>query len=90
MREYRPANIRLIIVAVADSISCSFHWRIYMKERKNWMMALDRSLHIRPGRQAGNGFVNQISTEGAARQRVSRLQRSSNPQNLSRPDGRAY
>jgi hypothetical protein len=44
----------------------------------------------RPGRQAGNGFVNEISTEGAAPQRVSRLQRSFNPLNLSRPDGRAY
>jgi hypothetical protein len=44
----------------------------------------------RPGRQAGIGFVNDISTEGAARQRVSRLQRSSNSLNLSRPDGRAY
>jgi hypothetical protein len=44
----------------------------------------------RPGRQAGNGFVNEISTEGAAQQRVSRLLRSSNPLNLSRPDGRAY
>jgi predicted secreted protein len=25
MREYRPANIRLIIVAVADSVPCSVH-----------------------------------------------------------------
>jgi hypothetical protein len=41
----------------------------------------------RPGRQAGRGFVNEMSTEGAAQQRVSRLQRSSNPPNLSRPDG---
>jgi hypothetical protein len=44
----------------------------------------------RPGRQAGNGFAKEISTEGAAQQRVSRLQRSFNPLNLSRPDGRAY
>jgi hypothetical protein len=44
----------------------------------------------RPGRQAGNGFDKEMSTEGAAQQRVSRLQRSSNPLNLSRPDGRAY
>jgi hypothetical protein len=44
----------------------------------------------RPGRQAGKGCVNEMSTEGAAQQRVSRLQRSSNPLNLSRPDGRAY
>jgi hypothetical protein len=44
----------------------------------------------RPGRQAGNGFAGEISTEGAAQQLVSRLQRSSNPLNLSRPDGRAY
>jgi hypothetical protein len=44
----------------------------------------------RPGRQAGKGFVNEMSTEGAAQQCVPRLQRSSNPLNLSRPDGRAY
>ena len=44
----------------------------------------------RPGRQAGKGFVSEISTEGAAQQRVSRFRRSSNPLNLSRPDGRAY
>jgi hypothetical protein len=44
----------------------------------------------RPGSQAGKGFANEMSTEGAAQQRVSRLQRSSNPPNLSRPDGRAY
>jgi hypothetical protein len=44
----------------------------------------------RPGRQAGNKFVVEISTEGAAQQCVSRLQRSSNPLNLSRPDGRTY
>jgi hypothetical protein len=42
---------------------------------------------IGPARQAGKGFVNEMSTEGAAQQRVSRLQRSSNPPNLSRPDG---
>ena len=44
----------------------------------------------RPGRQAGKGFVNEMSAEGAAHQRVARLRRSSNPLNLSRPDGRAY
>jgi hypothetical protein len=44
----------------------------------------------RPDRQAGKGFVNEMSTEGAAQQRVARLQRSSNPLDLSRPDGRAY
>jgi hypothetical protein len=44
----------------------------------------------RPGRQAGNGIVIEIRAEGAAQQRVSRLQRSFNPLNLSRPDGRAY
>jgi hypothetical protein len=44
----------------------------------------------RPGRQAGSGYVNEISAEGATLQRVSRLQRSSNPLNPSRPDGRAY
>jgi hypothetical protein len=44
----------------------------------------------RPGRQAGNGFVGKISAEGAAQQRVSRLQRSLNLLSLSRPDGRAY
>jgi hypothetical protein len=40
----------------------------------------------RPGHQAGKRFINEISAEGAAQQRVSRLQRSSNPPNLSRPD----
>jgi hypothetical protein len=44
----------------------------------------------RPGRQSGKGFFNEISTEGAAQQRVSHLRRSSNPLNLSGPDGRAY
>jgi hypothetical protein len=44
----------------------------------------------RPGRQAGKGFVKEMSAEGAAQQLVSRLQRSFNPPNLSRPDGRAY
>jgi hypothetical protein len=44
----------------------------------------------RPGRQAGKSFVNEMSTDGAAQQRVARVQRSSNPQNLSRLDGRAY
>jgi hypothetical protein len=29
----------------------------------------------RPGRQAGNGFVDEISAEGAAQQRVSHLRR---------------
>jgi hypothetical protein len=33
----------------------------------------------KPGRQAGNGFVGKISAEGAAQQRVSRVQRSFNP-----------
>jgi hypothetical protein len=40
----------------------------------------------RPSRQAGNGFAKEISTKGAAQQRVSRLQRSSNPLTLSWPD----
>ena len=44
----------------------------------------------RPGRQAGNGFASEMSTEGAVHQRVSRLQRSFHSSNLSRPDGRAY
>jgi hypothetical protein len=44
----------------------------------------------RPGRQAGKGFCDEISAEDAAQQRVSRLQRSFNPLNVSRPDGRAY
>jgi crotonobetainyl-CoA:carnitine CoA-transferase CaiB-like acyl-CoA transferase len=44
----------------------------------------------RPGRQAGNGIVDEMSAEGAAQHRVSRLQRSSEALNLSRPDGRAY
>jgi hypothetical protein len=44
----------------------------------------------KPGRQAGKGVVNERSTEGAAQQRVSHLQRSSTPLNFTRPDGRAY
>jgi hypothetical protein len=43
-----------------------------------------------PGRQAGNVFGSEMSAEGAAHQRVSRLQRSFNLLNLSQPDGRAY
>jgi hypothetical protein len=43
-----------------------------------------------PGRQGGHGVGRVMSNEGAAQQRVSRLQRSSDPLKLSRPNGRAY
>jgi hypothetical protein len=44
----------------------------------------------KPGRQAGNRIVDEISAEGAAPQLVSRLRRSFNPLKVSQPDGRAY